>query len=195
MKKFLTLMIGLALSLTSFAQYSKPIEYPKFEVDSNGQQVLVMTIEQAQALDNATDLLVLLERLNTQMGDYDSICVKVINDKDKVIASQKMEIAKLKESLNNKDEQIKALQGEVASYLKKIIILEGEVSNRQKDIETLGWRFLRYFDRIPSLDELQNDIDELKKEFIKNDEKSAILSEYFSFDFNTHKIDKIFLEK
>jgi len=66
---------------------------------------------------------------------------------------------------------------------------------RQKDIETLGWRFLRYFDRIPSLDELQNDIDGLKKEFIKNDEKSAILSEYFSFDFNTHKIDKIFLEK
>ena len=135
MKKFLTLMVGLVLSLTSFAQYSKPIEYPKFEVDSNGQQVLVITIDQAQALDNATDLLVLLERLNTQMGDYDSICVKVINDKDKVIASQKMEIAKLKESLNNKDEQIKALQGEVASYLKKIIILEGEVSNRQKVID------------------------------------------------------------
>lgn len=135
MKKFLTLIIGLVLSLTSFAQYSKPIEYPKFEVDSNGQQVLVMTIEQAQALDNATDLLIMLEKLNTQMGDYDSVCVKVINDKDKVIASQKMEIAKLKESLNNKDSQIEALQGEIASYLRKIIILEAEVANRQKVID------------------------------------------------------------
>lgn len=66
---------------------------------------------------------------------------------------------------------------------------------RQKDIETLGWRFLRYFDYIPSINELENDINELKKEFIKNDEKSAILADYFSFNFKTPKIDKIFLEK
>ena len=135
MKKFLTLIIGMILSLSSFAQYSKPIEYPKFEIDSNGQQVLVMTIEQAQNLDNSTDLLVLLEKQNTQMGQYDSVCVKVINDKEQVIASQKMEIAKLKESINNKDLQIKALQGEVASYLRKILILEDEVANRQQVID------------------------------------------------------------
>jgi hypothetical protein len=134
MKKFLTLMIGLVLSLTSFAQYSKPIDYPKFEVDSNGQQVLVMTIEQTQALDNATDLLAMLEKLNTQMGDYDSVCVKVINDKEKVIASQKVEISTLKESLLNKDHQIEALQAEVSLYLQKILILESEVANRQKVI-------------------------------------------------------------
>ena len=135
MKNFLTLIIGMVLSLSSFAQYSKVIEYPKFEIDSNGQQVLLMTIEQAQNLDNGTDLLVLLEKQNTQMGQYDSVCVKVINDKEQVIASQKMEIAKLKESINNKDLQIKALQGEVAAYLKKILILEEQVANRQQVID------------------------------------------------------------
>lgn len=135
MKKFLSLMVGLVLSLSAFSQYSKPIEYPKFETDSNGQQVIVMTIEQAQALDNSTDLLALMERANSQIGQYDSVCVKVINDKEQVIASQKLEIAKLKESLNNKDQQIKALQGEVAAYLKKILILENEVANRQQVID------------------------------------------------------------
>lgn len=135
MKKFLSLMIGLILSLSAFSQYSKPIEYPKFETDSNGQQVIVMTIEQAQALDNSTDLLALMERANSQIGSYDSVCVKVINDKEQVIASQKLEIAKLKESLNNKDQQIKALQGEVAAYLKKILILEEQVANRQQVID------------------------------------------------------------
>ena len=69
------------------------------------------------------------------MGQYDSVCVKVINDKEQVIASQKMEISKLKESINNKDLQIKALQGEVASYLKKILILEEQVDNRQQVID------------------------------------------------------------
>lgn len=134
MKNILSLIFGLVLSLSAFAQ-NKTIEYPRYETDSLGQQVLVMTIEQAQSLDNSTDLLLLLEKLNTQMGDYDSICVKVINDKEQVIASQKMEIAKLKESLNNKDEQIKSLQGEVASYLKKILILEDQLVNRQKVID------------------------------------------------------------
>jgi hypothetical protein len=135
MKKILTLIIGMILSFSSFAQYSNPIEYPRFEIDSNGQQVIVMTIEQAQSLDNSTDLLVLLEKKNTQMAQYDSVCIKVVNDKEQVIASQKIEIATLKESINNKDSQIKALQGEVVSYLKKILILEDEVGNRQNVID------------------------------------------------------------
>ena len=136
MKNFLTLIIGMILSLSAYSQYSQPkIDYPRFEIDSLGQQVLVMTIEQAQNLDNGTDLLVLLQKQNTQMGQYDSVCVKVINDKEQVIASQKMEIVKLKESINNKDLQIKALQGEVASYLKKILILEDQVDNRQQVID------------------------------------------------------------
>ena len=136
MKKFLTLIIGVILSLSAYSQYSQPkIDYPRFEIDSLGQQVLVMTIEQAQNLDNGADLLVLLQKQNTQMGQYDSVCVKVINDKEQVIASQKMEIAKLKESINNKDLQIKALQGEVVSYLKKILILEDQVDKRQQVID------------------------------------------------------------
>jgi SMC interacting uncharacterized protein involved in chromosome segregation len=136
MKKFLSLIVGLVLSLSAYSQYSPAkIDYPKFETDSNGQQVLVMTIEQAQALDNSTDLLALLEKQSTQIGSYDSICIKVVNDKEQVIASQKMEIGKLKESINNKDLQIKALQGEVAAYLKKILILEEQVANRQQVID------------------------------------------------------------
>ena len=136
MKNFLSLIVGLVLSLSAYSQYSQAkIDYPKFETDSNGQQVLVMTIEQAQALDNSTDLLALLEKQSTQIGQYDSVCVRVINDKEQVIASQKLEIAKLKESLNNKDQQIKSLQGEVAAYLKKILILEEQVDNRQQVID------------------------------------------------------------
>jgi uncharacterized protein (DUF3084 family) len=130
--KSILLIFALIISLCS---YSQNIDYPKFEIDSLGQQVVVMTIEQAQALDNNSELLLLFEKLNSQMTDYDSVCVKVINDKDNVIASQKMEISNLKKSLENKDDQITSLQGEISGYVKKISILELEVQNRQNLVD------------------------------------------------------------
>jgi predicted RNase H-like nuclease (RuvC/YqgF family) len=135
MKKLLSIIIGMTLSLTAFCQYSNPIEYPRYEKDSNGQDVVVITIQQAQTLDNNMELLGLLEQLNSQLQNSDSVCIKVINDKDQVISSQKMEIQKLKESLDNKDQQISALQGEIAGYLKKIMVLEDQVENRQNVID------------------------------------------------------------
>ena len=130
--KSILLIFALIISLFS---YSQKIDYPKFEIDSLGQQVVVMTIEQAQALDNNSDLLLLFEKLNSQMAYYDSVCVKVINDKDNVIVSQKMEISNLKKSLQNKDDQITSLQGEISGYVKKISILELEVQNRQNLVD------------------------------------------------------------
>jgi uncharacterized protein (DUF3084 family) len=129
MKRFLIFL----LTLISINVYSQ-IDYPKYEVDSLGQKVIVMTIEQAQSLDNNSEMLSLFEKLNTQIGSYDSVCVKVINDKDLVISSQKIQISKLKETLNNKDEQIKTLQSEIKEHENKEKILQDQVDNRQEVI-------------------------------------------------------------
>jgi uncharacterized protein (DUF3084 family) len=102
-----------------------------------------MTIPQAMRLDNNSELLGLFEKLNSQLGEYDSVCVRVITDKEKVIAVQKLEITKLKESLNNKDVQIKNLQNQISKYIITIGILEQEVENRnsvisEKDLQIRG---------------------------------------------------------
>jgi uncharacterized protein (DUF3084 family) len=90
-----------------------------------------MTIEQAMKLDNNSELLTLFEKLNSQLGEYDSTCIKVINDKEKVISIQTVEISKLKESLNIKDEQIASLQHRIAEYIVNIGILQDQVKNRE----------------------------------------------------------------
>ena len=54
MRSLLTLLVGLFISINVFSQ---EIEYPRYQVDSLGQSVVVMTIEQAQTLDNNSDLL------------------------------------------------------------------------------------------------------------------------------------------
>lgn len=133
------LILFLLLTINSFSQ----IDYPKYSVDSLGQNVIVMTIPQAMRLDNNSELLGLFEKLNSQLGEYDSVCVRVITDKEKVIAVQKLEITKLKESLNNKDVQIKNLQNQISKYIITIGILEQEVENRnsvisEKDLQIRG---------------------------------------------------------
>jgi uncharacterized protein (DUF3084 family) len=82
-------------------------------------------------LDNNSELLTLFEKLNSQLGEYDSTCIKVINDKEKVISIQTVEISKLKESLNIKDEQIASLQHRIAEYIVNIGILQDQVKNRE----------------------------------------------------------------
>ncbi len=133
------LILFLLLTINSFSQ----IDYPKYSVDSLGQTVIVMTLPQAMRLDNNSELLGLFEKLNSQLGEYDSVCVRVITDKEKVIAVQKLEITKLKESLNNKDVQIKNLQNQISKYIITIGILEQEVENRnsvisEKDLQIRG---------------------------------------------------------
>jgi peptidoglycan hydrolase CwlO-like protein len=129
MKRIFALIIFL-MSI-SFA-YSQG--YPKIETDSLGNKVVVMTIEQAQKLDNNTDLLVLFQKLDADLGSYDSMCVKVINEKDVVIASQTVQIESLKSSVKIKDEKVTELQKEVAQHLLKIGSLQSEIDNKNTEI-------------------------------------------------------------
>jgi uncharacterized protein (DUF3084 family) len=130
MKKFLAILIFLAFTLTSFAQ----IEYPRFETDSLGTKVVVMTIEQAQKLDNNSELLILFESLNAQIGEYDSVCVKVLNEKDQIINLQTIQISDLKKSLLTKDEKIANLQKSSDEKDTKIVNLNTIITNKDAEI-------------------------------------------------------------
>ena len=127
---WITLLHILVFCKISNAQ----IDYPRYEVDSLGEKVIVMTIEQAQSLDNNSDMLILVQKLNMQLKNSDSICLKVINDKDLVIAKQKIQVSGLKESLDNKDNQIRILQNEIRDHELKENLLKGQIDNRQQII-------------------------------------------------------------
>jgi len=130
MKKLL-LAILILLPFNIFSQ----IEYPRMEVDSLGQAIVIMTVAQAQALDNNTDLLILFEKLDGELGKYDEVCIRVIGQKDAVITVQDFEIKKLKESLTNKDDQIVKLQKEVTLYEEKDRSCERELAKKDEEIQ------------------------------------------------------------
>lgn len=125
----------LSFLLISFNSFSQGIEYPRYEIDSLGQKVIVMTIEQAQKLDNNSDLLALFEQLDANLNDYDSLCIKVIAEKDRVIAQQDVQISQLKSMIDNKDSQIDNLQAQISDYKNKEMGYIKEIDNKNKEID------------------------------------------------------------
>ena len=128
--KRITILIALLYTLTSFSQ----IDYPVIHIDSLGKSVITMTIEQAQILDNKAELLELFKKANLQMGDVDSMCIRVINEKDEVIVRQEIHINELKVLIDNKDEQIENLQKRIKDYLLKEVLFKNEIDNKDKEI-------------------------------------------------------------
>jgi peptidoglycan hydrolase CwlO-like protein len=134
MKNLLTLLT-LLISVTLFAQVTPEIKYPKFEIDSLGQKVVVMTIPQAMKLNNSSDLLEKFEKLSIEMKEYETLCVKVISEKDEAIAKLNITVGKLEGQLVIKDGKITDLQGEILSWMQRNQVLESQLANQKEQID------------------------------------------------------------
>lgn len=128
--KFILTILTFLLSISTFSQ-----EYPRIEKDSTGQVFVIMTLEQAQVLDNKAEILSLFEDMNIQVGQYDEICLKVINDKEEVIAKQDILIKNLNDLNGNKDDQISNLKNQIESYSLKNLKCEEILENKNKEID------------------------------------------------------------
>jgi anion-transporting ArsA/GET3 family ATPase len=120
---------------TMFSQVTPEIKYPRFEVDSLGQKVIVMTIPQAMKLNNNSDLLKKFEAQDIKIKEYETLCVKVISEKDVVISKLTLTIGQQDGQLIVKDEKIKSLQGEILGWMEKNKVLETQLANRQDVID------------------------------------------------------------
>jgi peptidoglycan hydrolase CwlO-like protein len=127
-------IISLLVILLSFNSIFSQIEYPRYDIDSLGQKVVVITIEQARVLNNKADLLSLFDQLSIQINEYDSVCLKVISEKEIIIAKQDIQISNFKDLVDNKDQQIENLKTQVNNYQLKEIMFSKEIENKDKEI-------------------------------------------------------------
>lgn len=133
MKKILILLL-LLIPTILLAQFKEASKYPRYEVDSLGQKVLVMTIPQAMSVNTKLELLEKYQSLSSEYNNYESVCIKVINDKEEVIAKQNITITKQDGQLKIKDDKIALLQGEILSWIERNSILEAEVKNKNDQL-------------------------------------------------------------
>lgn len=145
--KNILLVIFVFLSISAFSQqipntasmtdtsvvYS--ISYPVITTDSLGNKIVILTLEQAKKIDNKLDLLELIRVSNNLSEDIDSVCVRVINEKNQVIANQDMQISNLDLLVSNKDEQIENLKRQINNQLLTMDTFQNELNNKDQEIQ------------------------------------------------------------
>ena len=121
---------------------SQTIDYPRIEIDSLGKKVVVMTIEQAQKVDNNFELLDLLEKAAIDCENLNNSYIKVIDDQKKTIKLLEIDLKNYKDNSIDKDKQIANLQERLTNAINlstdcekqkiemddKVKILKGEIT-------------------------------------------------------------------
>lgn len=105
MKYFITILLSLFCLINGYSQ-----TYPRIETDSSGIKVVVMTLQQAQKLDNNMEILKLLEQAIVDCDNLSTSYLKVIDDQKKTISLLELDVKLLKEQLKDKDKAISNLQ-------------------------------------------------------------------------------------
>ncbi len=155
MNKILTLLVAILLPLISMSQTEN--ELPQYLVEGGDTIGIIISIEQAQALDNDAELLELFKKMRLDCDNLDTHYVKVINaleekvllleiqkkdlikqgeEKDLLINNLKIRLSNCEldtrlceEQLEIKNEEIKILKKEIfRQKVKKIISVAGNVA-------------------------------------------------------------------
>jgi len=138
MKKLLTVMLTI-FSLISFSQ----IDYPRIETDSLGKKIVIMTIEQAQKIDNNFEILALLTRQGSECDSLNSAYLKVIDNQGNQISLLELNVKKLKEQIKDKDSQIVNLQTRLVNEESSNKLCEKQKENDATEIKILKHEITR----------------------------------------------------
>lgn len=130
------IIITFLLTIVSFFSFSQ--EYPKIEVDSTGKKVVIITYEQAQKVDNAFELLKLLEESGTECDNLTLSYIKVIDVLKKRTILLETDISLYKDQITDKDNQIINLKERLKNCESNSSNCDAQISVRDEQISLLN---------------------------------------------------------
>jgi chromosome segregation ATPase len=132
MKNILLSFLFVVISLVGYSQ-----TYPRFETDSTGQKLLVMTYEQAQKIDNAFELLNLLEKAGAECDNLTLSYIKVIDEYKHQVSLLQTDITLHKGQIIDKDNQLANLEQRLANCETNVATCDQQIEVRNKQIGLL----------------------------------------------------------
>jgi uncharacterized protein YihD (DUF1040 family) len=127
MKKiFITLLIFLSY-LTCIGQNTK--SFPQYYILEDDTVGIILSIEQAQKIDNDIEILKLLQTLSIECDSLDTYYIKIINGLEDVIVIYELKIQNLTEQSELKNQEIIKLKELISLREKQLILSDNQKKN------------------------------------------------------------------
>jgi uncharacterized protein YihD (DUF1040 family) len=127
MKKiFITLLIFLSY-LTCIGQNTK--SFPQYYILEGDTVGIILSIEQAQKIDNDIEILKLLQTLSIECDSLDTYYIKIINGLEDVIVIYELKIQNLTEQSELKNQEIIKLKELISLREKQLILSDNQKKN------------------------------------------------------------------
>ena len=134
MKKILMLTIFMIVSILSKAQTK---DLPQYLIEGGDTIGIIISVEQAQVLDNDVELLELFKKLRINCDNLDSHYIEVINAQNDQIALLKVNTKELQGQGVALNSQITSLKEQVQNSEKKNKLCDEELVNKDEEIKIL----------------------------------------------------------
>jgi len=113
-------------------------DYPRYELNEKGEKVVVViTLEQAQKIDNDLDVYELLKVSKLNCDSLNLSYLRVIDEKNKQIIIYKSLIDENNKQIIDKDKQISILTNEIKNLKSDVELCNKQNSNYEKEKEIL----------------------------------------------------------
>lgn len=132
MKKIILSLLFIIFSVIVYSQ-----GYPRIETDSLGHKFVVMTIEQAQKIDNNFELLNLLKKQGFECDSLNLYYLRVIDNYGRQVALFELDINTLRELVGDKDRQILNLTEQLTNITRTDSLCEQQKLNNEEEIKVL----------------------------------------------------------
>lgn len=136
-------LLTLILILTTFFCKSQNQDLPRYLVENNDTIEIVMSVEQAQSLDNSAELLNLFKQMNINCDMMDTIYVQIINSLEEKVALLELQKSDLVKQGQEKDSAINKLQVALGNCEKNVRLCNDELDLRNEEIKILKKEIFR----------------------------------------------------
>jgi predicted RNase H-like nuclease (RuvC/YqgF family) len=134
MKKFLMMAVLMIVSVLSKAQDTS---LPQYLIEGGDTIGIIISIEQAQVLDNDSELLELFKKMKLDCDNLDTHYVSVINKLEEQIVLLKVQISDLTNQGKEKDKLINNLKSSLALCEENNRLCQKELENKNEEIKIL----------------------------------------------------------
>jgi hypothetical protein len=137
------IIFTIIMILSAFITKAQDQDLPKYLIENNDTIGIVMSIEQAQSLDNSAELLNLFKQMSINCDMMDTIYIQIINSLEEKVALLEIQKRDLIKQGEEKDKVIDQLNQALGNCEKNKRLCDEQLEIKEEEIKILKKEIFR----------------------------------------------------